>query len=205
MALALGNCFLVPAHSSELDKRGLVSFQYSYLDLLIPGKWGLGGQWAFAPGQVWELSYLKGSLSGPWIMEDIGSMSDTRIRLGKRSQRSGSSFNLGLGVAYYDFEVRLGNKLLSSISRDAPNAELIKARSLGAYISVGNRWSLGQSGVIGIDWLVWSQPLIKLEEKSEFFNRVSDEDDEDIVERAIKKVYRFPRIVLLKLELGFRF
>lgn len=188
-----------------LGHRFYALFNYSYLDLLVPGKWGgtLGAKQNLK--HSWELEYLKGSISTPWIMDDIGSVTDQRTSLIRRSQIWFDSFNVGYGISYFDFNVHLGSELLDSVSGSESSSDIVKARALGTYFSIGNRWEFGGRGIVSIDWFGWSQPWIRLEERTKFFDRAEEEDDRSTAQDALSVVYRFPRFTLLKLQLGLRF
>lgn len=180
-------------------------FNYSYLDLLIPGKWGVSFGKNITEDIGWELEYLRSSFGDIWITDDIGSFSETRITLIRRSYFGFKSLNYGLGVAYNHLEANLGNQLLNSVSSDAPSSDVIDARGLGSYISIGNRWEVGKTGYFGVDWITWSQLWFRLREDSDIVDAIEDEDDREDVQDVLGYVYRFPRITLLKIQAGFRF
>lgn len=51
---------------------------YSPLDLLIPSKYGLTFGYIQSPERTWELEYLRGSFSVPFLVKDLGKMTDSR-------------------------------------------------------------------------------------------------------------------------------
>ncbi|MCO4756149.1 MAG: hypothetical protein KC478_16830 [Bacteriovoracaceae bacterium] len=198
--------FVPKSYASKWYNDSYALFNYSYLDLLIPGKWGISAGKEFEQGKRWELEYLKSTLGMPFVMEDIGSMADTRITLMRRNQIWFDSFNIAYGLTYFDFSIFIGDELLDTISSgDAPSADVVDVRSLGTYISFGNRWELGESFVFGVDWFAWSQPWIKLKQESDYFKVAQGQKDREIVRDALDVVRAFPRITLLKLQLGMRF
>jgi len=183
-----------------------VLLNYSYLDLIIPGKWGITIGKEFDHYGDWEIEYLKSTLGLPLIMDDIGSMSDTRISLIKRKNIWFDSFNIGYGLSYFDFNIFIGDKFLDTLSGgSSPSADVVETQSLGTYLSLGNRWEFGDSILLGIDWIAWSQPWIKLKQESDYFEYAQGEDDREAVRDVISFVRSFPRLTLLKLQFGARF
>lgn len=187
------------------EKRFYALFNYSYLDLLAPGKWGATGGWLRNEDHSLELEYLKGSISAPWVLEDLGSVTDTRISLIRRSRLWFDSFHIGYGLVYFDFKIFLGNELLSALSEEAPSADLARSETLGSYLSFGNRWSIDENWLFAVDWVSWSQPLIKIREESEFLDTADDEKDRETVRDALQIIYRFPRLAVFKLAIGRKF
>ena len=180
-------------------------FNFAYVDVFIPGKLGLSFGKKANERHEWELEFLRGSISSPSLLEDIGEVVDQRLTLIGRFRPFSGSFNLGYGLAYIHFTAFLGNSLLETISEDAPSSDVIDARALGSYFSVGNRWQLGEGLSIGVDWISWSQPLVRLKQESDFLDYVDDEDDKETVKDALDLFYHFPRITLLKFQLGWVF
>ncbi len=193
----------VQARSWYTDSYAL--FNYSYLDLLIPGKWGISAGKKLESGNRWELEYLKSTLGVPFIMKDIGSMADTRITIMRRSKLWFDSFNIAYGISYFDFSVFIGDEFLDTISENKTSADVVDVRSIGTYVSFGNRWEIGDSFVIGVDWFAWSQPWFKLRQESDYFEVAQGQKDREIVRDALDVVRSFPRITLLKLQAGMRF
>lgn len=196
---------IAPARSAWHEDTHLL-FNYSYLDLIIPGKWGFSVGIKFEDYGLWEVEYLKSTLGVPLIMDDIGSMSDTRITLIKRKNIWFESFNFGYGISYFDFNVFIGDRFLDTLSSGAsPSSDVVETQSLGTYLSLGNRWRIGDSFLFGIDWIAWSQPWIKLKQESDFFEYAEGQDDRETVRDVLSFVRTFPRITLLKLQIGARF
>ncbi|MEX1099056.1 MAG: hypothetical protein WEB87_01440 [Bacteriovoracaceae bacterium] len=210
--LILAVCHCAFAQEGELveDKKwhegvyGL--FNYSYLDLLIPGKWGATVGKEQNQKRSWELEYLKSNLSLPFVLEDLGSMSDRRITFMGRSQLWFESLNIGYGVSHFYFELFLGSDLLDTASGgNTPSADVAQVESLGSYLSIGNRWKFGKKVVFGVDWIAWSQPWIRLKQDSDYFDYDREGADREAVKDALDVIHGFPRITLLKLQLGVLF
>lgn len=178
---------------------------YSYFDLLAPGKWGLSAGISEDDSHAWELEYLKGSISGPWVMEDLGSVQDTRISLIRRSNIWFDTFNVGYGLSYFDFKIYLGNEILDSVSDNAPSVDVASSQAVGTYFSVGNRFEFAKNWIFGIDWFSWSQPWVLIDSKSDFLGRSGEEEERELVRDALNLVHQFPRLAAFKLQLGRKF
>lgn len=181
------------------------TLNFSPLDLLIPSKLGLTVGMLKDKNSTWELEYLRGSLSTPFILKDIGSMTDQRISIIGRSYFS-NSFNLGYGISYFNFNIHLGSDILTRLNVPSPSAfEVIDTQSLGFNLSLGNHWALTNHMYFGVDWISWAQPLFNIRQSSAFLSQASDLTDKDTVETAVKLTTYFPRFVLLKLQFGLMF
>lgn len=179
---------------------------YSPLDLLIPGKIGITLGLVANRDRTWELEYLRGSLSVPYVVGDLGGMVDERVSLIGRSYFGSNSFNFGYGLSYFNFSVHLGNRFLNGVTGGSyPSIDVIKVQAFGLNVSLGNRWALNHRVTLGVDWVSWAQPLVVTQRKSDFLDYTSNQQDRDDVDKAIKLVSHFPRLAFLKLQLGILF
>lgn len=60
-----------------------VSVQYSLLDLIVPSKYGISGHRNYN-GHMFEAEYIRGTMSVPLIIADIGSVTDQRFTVRQR-------------------------------------------------------------------------------------------------------------------------
>ena len=188
------------------DSEYLFLLNYSPVDLIIPSKMGLTLGLISDVDQTWELEYLKGSIAVPFIVEDLGKMTDERISLVGRKYFGSNSFNMSYGLSYYNFSIHLGDDFLNRISGGSyPSIDLIEVQSLGAHIGIGNRWTFDHNITFGVDWISWSQPLTVISEKNDYKKYATDPDDLDDVEKAIDVISAFPRFSLFKLQFGLLF
>lgn len=179
---------------------------YSPIDLIIPGKLGLTLGLISDNSKSWELEYLRASISVPFIVEDLGKMTDQRLSLIGRSYFGGNSFNVHYGLSYFDFAISLGDKLLNRVSAGVyPALDVIQIQSLGFNLGIGNRWIVTSNITFGIDWISWSQPVYIIKKQSVFLDYATNQADRNDVENGIKLISYFPRIALLKLQLGMTF
>ncbi len=189
---------------AQNDYLGLIN--YAPLDLIIPSKIGFTLGLIRDADTSWELEYLRGSVSVPFLIDDLGSMTDQRISVIRRSYFGGNSFNIGYGLSYYDFKVNLGSDILSRLTSGAvPEIDLIKIQALGFNLSLGNRWHLDHNITLGVDWISWSQPVVVTKEDSVFLDYVTNPQDRDDVDTAIKFTSHFPRFSFFKIQLGILF
>lgn len=186
------------------DYLGLIN--YAPLDLIIPSKIGFTLGLIRDADTTWELEYLRGSVSVPFVVDDLGSMTDQRISLIRRSYFGGNSFNVGYGLSYYDFKVNLGSDILSRLtSGSVPEIDLIKIQALGFNLSLGNRWHLDHNITLGVDWISWSQPVVVTKEDTVFLDYVTNAEDREDVDTAVKLTSYFPRFSFFKIQLGILF
>lgn len=179
---------------------------YSPIDLLIPSKLGFTLGITNSNEKSWELEYLRASLSVPFVVEDLGKMTDQRLSLIGRSYPTGQNFNLSYGLTYFDFSLHLGDALLNRVTGGTyPSIELVDVQSLGFNLAFGNRWTFNQNVSFGIDWISWAQPVIVTGKKSSFLDYATNQQDKDDVDKAMKLIAYFPRLAFLKLQLGILF
>ncbi len=188
----------------QKDYLGLIN--YAPLDLLIPSKLGLTLGLIRDGNTSWELEYLRGSVSVPFVVDDLGSMTDQRISLIRRSYFGRNSFNIGYGIHYNDLQVKLGSDILSRLTSGAvPEIDLIKIQSLGFNLSVGNRWHFQKNITLGVDWISWSQPVFVTKKDTVFLDYVTNPEDREDVDTAVRLTSYFPRFSFFKIQLGILF
>jgi len=78
---------LLETKDRRANSKYVALLNYSPLDCLIPSKIGLTLGLVNGTEQTWELEYLKGSVSVPFVIEDLGKMTDERISLIGRLKR----------------------------------------------------------------------------------------------------------------------
>lgn len=179
---------------------------YSPLDLLIPGKIGITLGYIRSADKSWEVEYLRGNISVPFVVKDLGKMTDERYSLIGRSYFGGNSFNLSYGLSYFDFSLHLGDQLLNRVTGGSyPSLDMVEIQSLGFNLAIGNRWTFARDITFGVDWVSWAQPVFVTNKKSDFLDRATNQQDKDDVDAAMKLIAYFPRLAFLKLQLGILF
>lgn len=192
------------------DQRGFkklsVYANYSYIDLFIPSKLGMTLAYAKSPASVYELDYMQGKIGYDYFGVNLGEIKEQRISLLWRSFAKRDTFNFQMGVHYNKVNVHLGDDLLSQV---VPGTDLdytlMTLETLGVSWGVGNRWQLRNGLTLGGDWFQLHVPLLTLREKTDFIQATSDGDDRDDAKYLVRLVKYFPRVVLLKLQIGFAF
>lgn len=183
---------------------GLVT--YSPIDLLIPSKLGVTLGYIRSPDSTWELEYVRGSVSAPFFFSDIGSITDQRISLLKRSYMGTNSFYLSFGASYMDFSAKLGSEYVSTATNGSiPEIDILQMRNLGVQFSVGNQWSFHKNFVVGIDWIGIYQPVFQLDRKDVFVDNTTDPALREDVKDIINALSWIPRLTFLKLQIGATF
>ncbi len=179
---------------------------YSPIDLIIPSKYGVTIGFIENEDKTWELEYLRKSINFPFILSDIGSMTEQRLSFIGRSYFGSNSFNISYGLSYFDFSMSLGDNFLGRSSIvSSPALDLVAVQAIGFNVAVGNRWTIEHNFTFGVDWISWAQPLFITKNESEFTKYVTNQKDKDDLDRAIKMISYFPRFALLKLQFGFLF
>ncbi len=176
------------------------------VDLLIPSKVGGTIGWISSADQTLEFEYLVGSIQAPFVVGDIGSMTDTRMSLIRRTYNDRNSFNFFAGVTYFMFDIHVGNDILSRLNvATFPDLDLISQRAVGVVIGLGNRWTFDRNITLGIDWFSWSQPIWVTQRENQILNYMSNQKDRDAVNDAIEVISYLPRLSFLKVQLGIGF
>lgn len=154
----------------------------------------------------WELSYARGSISSPFFLVDIGSVSDTHMSLLYRSYSKRNSFAVIYGLNYYNFDAHLGGKYLSSISSGDPREyNLLSVKSFGVTFGLGNRWQLRNGLSLGVDWFHLNIPLSVFEADADYLRSNADQDDKNEIDDVLNILKRVPTFSLLKLQVGYTF
>lgn len=177
--------------------------QYAPLDLLIPGKIGVTTRMSRSSEAAFELEYLQGRFSAPFFIDDLGSMTDRRISVVKRSFRG--RFNVHYGVTHFSFDARLGGGYLQYVTPAARERDVVSARSLGIVAGIGHRWALGDRVLVGIDWISWAQPLFTIERDDIVTSHMTDSSARDRIEKTVGLVMSTPRLSVLKAHIGYQF
>lgn len=187
------------------DSNMVIMGTYAPLDLVLPSKIGASIGWISSARNTLEIEYVKGSVKPP-LVEDLGEVADQRLTLMRRSYFSSNSFNMSYGLSYIGFHGKVGDALLARLSGGTiPEVELINVDSFGVHFGLGNRWIFAKGVTFGVDWFSWTQPLIVTRREAKFLDYVSNQDDRDKIDTAMKILSYFPRWSAFKLQLGYTF
>lgn len=181
------------------------TLNYSPVDLILPSKFGFTLGFVDTPDKTWEFEYLKSSVSVPFVVEDLGEMTDERFSVMARDYFGTETFNLSYGLSYYKFKLHIGNKYLSSVSSNAPDVDLLRVDSVGFNVGIGNRWVFSNRWIVGMDWISWSQPVFRTRYQNKYAEVTNSPDDKDEADKFLKLISWVPRISLLKLQVGYSF
>ncbi len=186
------------AQPNSTDSNLALFLQYAPVDLLLPSKIGAGINW-----DGWEVEYLGSSIKVPWILKDLGSMSDKRFQILRRQSLSGWQF--AWGVYYNSFQISLGDGFLSRLTGGLyPNVDLVEITTLGAIASFGYRYQWG-NWLAGVETFGWAQPLITIKSSAPFLDSVTNQDDRAAVQTTIDLIRYFPRWSIAKVSAGYSF
>jgi len=181
------------------------TLNYAPVDLILPSKFGFTLGYVDTPEKTWEFEYLKSSVSVPFIIDDLGEMTDERFSVITRDYFGTETFNLSYGLTYYKFKVHLGNKYLASVAPNIPDVELMRVDSLGFNVGIGNRWIFSNRWIVGLDWISWSQPVFTTRYNDKYAELTNDPNDKNTAADVLKLIKWVPRITLLKLQIGYSF
>lgn len=178
---------------------------FAPVDLILPSKFGLTLGIVSNADYTWELEYLKSSVSVPFLVDDIGEMTDERLSVIRRNYFGTETFNLSYGLSYNRFKVHIGSKYLAYIATNIPDVDLMQIDSLGFNVGIGNRWIFANRWMVGVDWVSWAQPVFTIKYNNKYSDYSTDEDSKDTVDTVAKLIRWVPRITLLKLQVGYSF
>lgn len=178
---------------------------FAPVDLILPSKFGLTLGTVTNADYTWELEYLKSSVSVPFLVDDIGEMTDERLSVIRRNYFGTETFNLSYGLSYNRFKVHIGSKYLAYIATNVPDVDLMQIDSLGFNVGIGNRWIFSNRWMLGVDWVSWSQPVFTTKYNNKYSDYATDEDSKDTIDTVAKLIRWVPRITLLKLQVGYSF
>lgn len=193
--------------SRELRKQNSHSIlvNYSLIDTWIPGKYGVSYAYTPNPSGSWELEYLRGSLSVPFFIEDLGRITDQRLTLMYRSFSERNSFSFIYGANYSSFKLQLGPDYLAAITGgNASTFDVVSVETLGLTWGLGNRWQMNKA-TVSFDWFVINIPVIVLESEAPFLEANATEQSKKDIRDVLDIIEGFPTFALLKFQLGFSF
>jgi hypothetical protein len=183
----------------------LVAVNYSLFDLLVPSKKGATIGYQRDKNLVYELEYLQGTLSVPYLSDYVGVFEERRASLFLRTFMGTKSFSLFGGVFYNQTQLKMSDTVLSTIPGTAPYFDLLNVSTLGIGAGLGNRWSAAYGLNFGVDWFAWQQPLLIVHRSNQETDAIGNRNYRDVVNNAVKKMHYFPRLSLLKIQLGWSF
>ena len=188
------------------NSKFLVLGSFAWIDPIIPGKIGFTAGYLPNSNTSFELDYLRGSVALPGFLSYLGSITDQRVSLLSRSYFGSNSFNISYGLSYMDLSMTLGDELIGRVPGvSLASISLIKIQTLGVNIGIGNRWVVWKSLTLGCDWIYLNQPLALLKREDTFLNYATNTNDRDTVETGLKVLTYFPRLGLLRVQLGATF
>jgi hypothetical protein len=196
---------LLPGPVSDAN-RPLLMGNYSYVDILIPGKQGVTLALKASSAKTYELEYLTASVAVPFLVKDLGSFSEKRWSLLSRRFFSEGSFSGYFGVAWNSTELSLGDGTISKLSGGVyPDIKLLKIDTLGFNMGLGNRWTVWKGLNLGADWVGWSQPVFIIKKQTPALDMATNDAEKRNVEKVFDAMTYLPRFYFLKCQLGWQF
>ncbi len=193
------------AYDFSLGEKDLsIGYEGSLLGIAIPLKHGpfisyRKDLWAY------EGAWFGGALSLDTPFFSIGSVKENLLVFNARKFREKSSFNWIIGLAQQTYEASVGQDILVNTTGAPTSAELIKIRTLGLQLGLGNRWQFGSGLMIGADWFVVNVPFMTLESSVPILDYVNNQSTRDTVNDAVKILRYVPTFAIAKLQLAYSF
>ncbi|MES2963543.1 MAG: hypothetical protein V4760_06605, partial [Bdellovibrionota bacterium] len=107
---------------------------------------------------AYEGAWFGGSLSLDTSFFSIGSVKENLIIAHLRRFVGKSTFNWIIGLSQQTYEASVGQDILVNTTGAPTSADLIKIRTLGLQVGLGNRWQMANGFMFGDDWLVVNVP-----------------------------------------------
>lgn len=193
------------AEASRLANPYYAQGEWALLDMLIPSKWGVVFGYNQNAKHTWEFEYIRGSVSVPLIIEDLGEITEEKFSI-RRRHFYGGAFNFFYGLDYLRIRVKLGSDLLNRVSGgQTEDFDALETGTIGGHLGIGSRWAISDNFNWGVDWITWTQPLHRDFRKDRFLDFASNESDKDDVRKALQIAEFFPRFTLFKLSVGLSF
>lgn len=197
---------MATVRDNRAERHLVVTGNYSYIDLIIPSKWGVTLGYVHDAANTFELDYMRGSISTGWLGIDIGSITEQRLSLLWRTYAQRNTFNFQLGVHYNQFKIHIGDELIGRVpGAPAFDYTFMEYQTLGLSWGLGNRWVSKNGFVWGFDWFQIHLPLSTLKQNTPYLDAVSNNEDREDADTAGKIIRHVPRLVALKFQLGFSF
>lgn len=152
-----------------------------------------------------EPEYLNGSFEIKLFKVNFASFSEQIFTLPFRSY-FGNSFNLKYGLGKRQVNFSIGDELLDDVTggNNIFYDELIEIESYIIDFGLGNRWQFDNGFTMGADWANIFIP-ITANVKDNISHLVKNEDDKELVKKAIQGITNFPSITFFKLQFGYSF
>jgi len=193
------------SHEMAISARDLsIGGELSILGIAIPTKYGPFISYR-SDNWVYEAQWFGGSISLDTSFFSIGSVKENLLIAQARRFVGKSSFNWIFGLSQQTYEASVGQDILVNTTGHPTSAELIKVRTLGAQLGLGNRWQLENGLMIGADWLVLNVPFMGLESSVPILDYTNDQNTKDRVNDAVKILRYIPTFALAKVQLGYSF
>lgn len=182
-----------------------VGLNYSLLDLLVPSKKGATIGYQRDADLDYEFEYMQGTLSVPYLSDYLGVFEEKRVSLFARTFLGTKSFSLFGGIFYNQTQLKISDTILASIPNSGSYFDFLNVATLGIGGGLGNRWSAAYGLNFGVDWFAWQQPIVIIQRTNHETESIANRSYREVVNNAVKKMHYFPRLSLLKIQLGWSF
>lgn len=174
------------------------------LGYIAPIKYGLGFTYARDPNWIWDLSYIKGGLGFGIAGIDFAGFDESLLTATARYFPWSGSFNWIIGLSRHAYRVSLGDDFVARLG--GPGAiDLLRVRTLGLQLGLGNRLTFRSQFWLSIDWLTVNIPVTTLRREGPSYDAYSSSNDRRLVDEALKLMESLWTMTFLKTSLGYSF
>lgn len=193
------------AYDFSLGEKDLsVGYEGALLGIAIPFKHGPFVSYR-KDNLAYEAKWFGGSVSLDTSFFSIGSVKENLLIAHVRRFVGKSSFNWIFGLSQQTYEASVGQDILVNTTGAPTSADLIKIRTLGAQVGLGNRWQMANGIMLGADWLVINVPFMTLESSVPILDYVNDEGTRNRVNDAVKILRYIPTFAIAKVQVAYSF
>jgi hypothetical protein len=176
----------------------------SPLSTWLPMKYGIS--LGYIPSTEWtiEAELTKRTISTKLLSVDFGEIVDQRYGIQARYYPGSNSFNWIFGLFKSTFSFELGNSYISNIP-GSPTATVWKFESIGPQLGLSNRFQWSNGITFGVDWFVMYIPAFNKTVDDTVIQSVTNTQDREDLDKAVKIVQGTPQFDLFRLSLGYTF
>jgi hypothetical protein len=194
-----------PPHEPRLLESLQVAYSLSLLGIAIPVKHGPSAQYALDSSWAIEAGYFAGQLGLSRFFLDIGSFRESLLLLNARYHPARGSFSWIIGLSRQSYRARLGDDLLSRVTSQPADYEVVSADTLGLQLGLSNQFRFNRNFILGIDWIVVNVPFLTLKSEAPILRALPNQTDRNRIEDALQIMRYLPTAVLLKTSVGYSF
>jgi hypothetical protein len=194
------------AREKRERKHLLVAGNYSLLEPGASGtKYGASIGYVLDSFHTFEFEFVEGPFNLDWLGDNIGEIKARHLSVQWRTfGRRSLTFHNIVGLDYNRYNIRLSDQYVdvAGMSEDERNMYI---DSMGLMWGVGNRWQTKHGFMFTADWVQIHVPVAVVAQDTSYTNQATDENEKHRVFNRLNYIKHFPRLLAVKLQLGFTF